>query len=163
MNKRVHQIAKERGLPAKDVLERLQAAGLKVKAVSSSVDEADARRVLDGGDGRPSARRLRTGARQRTRPRSAPAAGQVGKRSARSAPNRDSSPPTRRPLGADAPAARSDAGPARRAPSSEAAARPGGGRAGRLAASQRPRPSAPRATRFRVSARPATPAAGGAW
>jgi translation initiation factor IF-2 len=51
MNKRVHQIAKERGLPAKDVLERLQAAGLKVKAVSSSVDEADARRVLGDGDG----------------------------------------------------------------------------------------------------------------
>ena len=51
MNKRVHQIAKERGLPAKDVLERLQAAGLKVKAVSSSVDEADARRVLGDGAG----------------------------------------------------------------------------------------------------------------
>ena len=46
MNKRVHQIAKERGLAAKDVLERLQAGGLKVKAVSSSVDEAAARRVL---------------------------------------------------------------------------------------------------------------------
>jgi translation initiation factor IF-2 len=50
MNKRVHQIAKERGLPAKAVLERLQAAGLAVKAVSSSVDEAEAARVLgDGG------------------------------------------------------------------------------------------------------------------
>jgi translation initiation factor IF-2 len=51
MNKRVHQIAKERGVPAKDVLERLQAAGLKVKAVSSSVDEAEARRVLGDGNG----------------------------------------------------------------------------------------------------------------
>ena len=27
MNKRVHQIAKERGLPSKDVLKRLRAAG----------------------------------------------------------------------------------------------------------------------------------------
>ena len=49
MNKRVHQIAKEHGLAAKEVLERLKAAGLEVKAASSSVDEAEARRVL--GDG----------------------------------------------------------------------------------------------------------------
>src|SRR5919109_555185 len=55
MNKRVHQIAKERGLPAKEVLERLQAAGMSVKAVSSSVDEADARRVLGDGAAAPAA------------------------------------------------------------------------------------------------------------
>jgi len=51
MNKRVHQIAKERGLASKEVLERLQAAGLKVKAASSSVDEDVARSVLDNGAG----------------------------------------------------------------------------------------------------------------
>src|SRR5438874_2281669 len=51
MNKRVHQIAKEHGLAAKEVLERLRAAGLSVKAVSSSVDEDVARRVLGDGDG----------------------------------------------------------------------------------------------------------------
>ncbi|MBV9364385.1 MAG: translation initiation factor IF-2 [Solirubrobacterales bacterium] len=51
MNKRVHEIAKERGLAAKEVLARLQEAGLKVKAVSSSVDETVARQVLGGGDG----------------------------------------------------------------------------------------------------------------
>jgi len=50
MNKRVHEIAKERGLPAKDVLARLKAAGLDVKASSSSVDEATAQRVLGNGD-----------------------------------------------------------------------------------------------------------------
>src|SRR5947209_16266524 len=57
MNKRVHEIAKERGLAAKEVLARLQDAGLKVKAVSSSVDEDVARRVLGngGGDGRGTA------------------------------------------------------------------------------------------------------------
>jgi translation initiation factor IF-2 len=49
MSKRVHEIAKERGLPPKEVLAQLQAAGLKVKAVSSSVDEADALRVLGNG------------------------------------------------------------------------------------------------------------------
>jgi translation initiation factor IF-2 len=49
MNKRVHEIAKERGLPSKQVLARLQAAGFDVKASSSSVDEAAALRALDNG------------------------------------------------------------------------------------------------------------------
>ena len=51
MNKRVHEIAKERGLPAKDVLARLKAAGLDVKASSSTVDEAAALRALGNGGG----------------------------------------------------------------------------------------------------------------
>jgi translation initiation factor IF-2 len=50
-NKRVHEIAKERGLPAKDVLARLKAAGIDVKASSSSVDEDVAKRVLSNGGG----------------------------------------------------------------------------------------------------------------
>ncbi len=50
MNKRVHEIAKERGLPARDVLARLKAAGIEVKASSSSVDEEVAARVLANGD-----------------------------------------------------------------------------------------------------------------
>ncbi len=50
MNKRVHEIAKERGLPAKQVLEALRSAGVNVKAASSSVDEAVAQRVLGNGD-----------------------------------------------------------------------------------------------------------------
>src|SRR5436305_11443114 len=49
MNKRVHQIAKERGLPSKDLLERLRAAGLDVKAASSNVDEDAALKVLGNG------------------------------------------------------------------------------------------------------------------
>ena len=49
MNKRVHQIAKERGLAPKDVLARLKAAGIDVKASSSSVDEELAGRVLANG------------------------------------------------------------------------------------------------------------------
>jgi translation initiation factor IF-2 len=51
MPKRVHEIAKERGLPAKDVLDQLRAAGMNVKAVSSSVDEAAAARALGNGGG----------------------------------------------------------------------------------------------------------------
>src|SRR5581483_11518303 len=57
MSKRVHEIAKERGLAPKELLAQLQAAGLKVKAVSSSVDEADALRVLgNGGAGEAAAK-----------------------------------------------------------------------------------------------------------
>ncbi|MBV8431968.1 MAG: translation initiation factor IF-2 [Solirubrobacterales bacterium] len=51
MNKRVHQIAKERGLASKDVLERLRAAGVDVKAASSNVDEDVALKVLGNGAG----------------------------------------------------------------------------------------------------------------
>jgi translation initiation factor IF-2 len=51
MNKRVHQIAKERGLASKEVLERLRAAGIDVKAASSNVDEDVALKVLGNGDG----------------------------------------------------------------------------------------------------------------
>ena len=49
MNKRVHEIAKERGLSSKDVLERLRAAGVEVKAASSNVDEDVAHKVLSHG------------------------------------------------------------------------------------------------------------------
>jgi translation initiation factor IF-2 len=51
MNKRVHQIAKERGMPSKEVLERLRAAGIDVKAASSNVDEDVALKVLGNGAG----------------------------------------------------------------------------------------------------------------
>jgi translation initiation factor IF-2 len=46
--KRIHEIAKEQGLSSKDVLDKLQAAGLDVKAASSSVEEGDALRVMSG-------------------------------------------------------------------------------------------------------------------
>ena len=51
MAKRVHDIARERGLAAKDVLDRLRAAGLNVTAASSIVDEAAALRALGNGGG----------------------------------------------------------------------------------------------------------------
>src|SRR4051812_16426880 len=44
--KRVHELAKELGLDNKDVLTRLQAAGLDVKSHSSSVYEDEALAVL---------------------------------------------------------------------------------------------------------------------
>jgi translation initiation factor IF-2 len=44
--KRVHEIAKEQGISSKDLLEKLNAAGVAAKAAASSVEEADALRVL---------------------------------------------------------------------------------------------------------------------
>ena len=49
MNKRVHEIAKERGLTTKEVLAKLKAAGIEVKA-SSNVDEDVAVRALANGE-----------------------------------------------------------------------------------------------------------------
>jgi translation initiation factor IF-2 len=49
--KRVHEIAKSQGMTSKEVLAKLQAAGLEVKAAASSVEESDALKVLNGGNG----------------------------------------------------------------------------------------------------------------
>jgi len=55
--KRVYEIAKEKGVSSKDLLEALRAAGVEVKAAASTVDEADAARVLSAaagaGNGKP--------------------------------------------------------------------------------------------------------------
>ena len=55
MAKRVHEIAKERGVTAKELLEQLRAAGVDVKAASSNVDEDVAARVLGNGAAAPPA------------------------------------------------------------------------------------------------------------
>jgi translation initiation factor IF-2 len=49
--KRVHEIAKEKGISSKEVLAILQKAGLDVKAAASSVDEADIERAFAPGEG----------------------------------------------------------------------------------------------------------------
>ncbi len=51
--KRVHEIAKQQGISSKDLLEKLNAAGVAAKAAASSVEEADALRAL-GYNGTPS-------------------------------------------------------------------------------------------------------------
>jgi translation initiation factor IF-2 len=53
--KRVHEIAKEHGLSSKELLEKLKAAGVDAKAAASSVEEADALRVLGTNGGAPQA------------------------------------------------------------------------------------------------------------
>src|SRR5215217_8326632 len=47
--KRVHEIAKERGITSKETLEILQKAGLGVTAAASSVEEADAAKAFGNG------------------------------------------------------------------------------------------------------------------
>ncbi|HWF49898.1 MAG TPA: translation initiation factor IF-2 [Solirubrobacteraceae bacterium] len=51
--KRVHEIAKEQGMSPKVALARMQAAGMKVGAASSSVDEATALQALNNGTIQP--------------------------------------------------------------------------------------------------------------
>jgi len=47
--KRIYEIAKEQGVPSKELLERLNAAGVEAKAAASSVEESAALKVLGGG------------------------------------------------------------------------------------------------------------------
>src|SRR5215207_219276 len=51
--KRVHEIARERGMSSKEVIATLQKAGLDVKAAASSVDENDVARAFNGGAAAP--------------------------------------------------------------------------------------------------------------
>src|SRR5947207_7599120 len=96
MNKRVHEIAKERGMAPKELLQRLQGAGIEVKAVSSSVDEAVASRVLGNGDG---------AAGPAPDPASAAQAPAAEAPAAAQAPARDQAPPEQRPAREQPPAA----------------------------------------------------------
>ena len=51
--KRVHEIAKEQGISSKELLAKLSAAGVAAKVAASSVEEADALRVLAGNGASP--------------------------------------------------------------------------------------------------------------
>ncbi len=117
MSKRVHEIAKERGLTPKDVLEQLRAGGVNVKAASSSVDEATAGRILgnggNGGSGAPAAQA------------SAPAAP-----AAPTSPARAGAPPVRvagPPTPPAAPTRGAGNGPSGTRPGGGVSNRPGGG------------------------------------
>jgi translation initiation factor IF-2 len=122
MSKRVHEIAKERGLQPKELLAQLQAAGVKVKAVSSSVDEAEARRVLENGGGGDRAGSAKaTPADGGPQPRAAQRSDGGGERPQRPRQGRPDAPAAR----ADAPAPRSEAPGERPEGSAESAQRSG--------------------------------------
>src|SRR3954452_5566278 len=66
--KRVHEIAKERGISSKEVIAVLQKAGLDVKASASSVDENDIAMAFNGGTAQPAERGDRGGPSASQRP-----------------------------------------------------------------------------------------------
>src|SRR3954466_15592304 len=66
--KRVHEIAKERGISSKEVIAVLQKAGLDVKASASSVDENDIAMAFNGGQAQPAERGDRGGPSASPRP-----------------------------------------------------------------------------------------------
>src|SRR3954447_9203585 len=70
--KRVHEIAKERGISSKEVIAVLQKAGLDVKASASSVDENDIAMAFNGGNAQPAERGDRGGPPPSQRPGSTP-------------------------------------------------------------------------------------------
>src|SRR3954468_24491628 len=73
--KRVHEIAKERGISSKEVIAVLQKAGLDVKASASSVDENDIAMAFNGGKAQPAERGDRGGPQASERPGLSPSAG----------------------------------------------------------------------------------------
>jgi translation initiation factor IF-2 len=74
--KRVHEIAKERGISSKEVIAVLQKAGLDVKASASSVDENDIRMAFEGGsNGKKAKEQAAEQQQQGQRPGGQPAGG----------------------------------------------------------------------------------------
>ncbi len=131
--KRVHEIAKERGIPSKEVIAKLQAAGLNVKAAASSVDEADIELAFSGGKKAPDAGDRPKG-HNKGRPGAAKSGnGKAAPASRAAAPAPASKPPATPP--ASTPPAQAGAGPAAQRP----AARPTRDGAGAAAGGRRRR------------------------
>jgi translation initiation factor IF-2 len=72
--KRVHELAKQYDMPTAEVMKRLNAYGLNVKAAASAVDEGDADRALTG---KTPPKEAGNGAKPKPQPQ-APAAGGMG-------------------------------------------------------------------------------------
>jgi len=80
--KRVHEIAKQRGVPSKDVLAALQAAGVDVSTAASGVDESEAEKALGPAgkapaatpNGAPAPKATATGGKKPAAPKKASAA-----------------------------------------------------------------------------------------
>jgi len=126
--KRVHEIAKAKGLSSKDVLAALKKAGVEVKTASSTVDEAVAVKALDGDGAAPAA--------TKEPPKPAPKAQAPAKPPAAApkaeAPPKSAAPATEAPRPAAKPAAKpvqTSRGPVR--PKEKPAAATGGGASGK--------------------------------
>ena len=139
--KRVHEIAKERGISSKEVIATLQKAGLDVKAAASSVDADDAARAFNGGDAGKIARERAEQKQRRQAPR--PAGGQ----GFAAPPTRPVQRPVQRatPEQADGAAPQGDGRGPRQGSSGGAAGRTPGGQQGGAAAQAVSRAAQPRA------------------
>jgi N utilization substance protein A len=154
--KRVHEIAKERGMSSKDVLTKLQAAGLDVSAPASTVDEAAAAKALSGngagsGEGQP-----RAAKQAQSRPAASGQARPAASRQARPAASGQARPAA---SGQARPAASGQARPAapgQARPAAPGQARPATAGQARPAAPGQVRPAAP------GQGRPAAPGQAGA-
>ena len=118
--KRIHEIAKERGMSSKDVLLKLRAAGMDVTAAAAEVDEAEALRALAASG--PSAARPATTAQRTAASATARGAG------ATAAPPRPAATPAQRRAAAAGAPARGPAG----AEAGSDAAQPDAGRSRRV-------------------------------
>jgi translation initiation factor IF-2 len=122
--KRVHEIAKERGITSKEALEVLRSAGLNVKVAASSVEEEEAAKAFGNGAGAPA----------KAAPKAAKAKDTKAK-DAKAKEAQEKAPATEAKAGAPAAEATGEAPPAEAAPAgpaAEAPARPArqGGRQG---------------------------------
>src|SRR3982750_1490403 len=70
--KRVHEIAKQRGIPSKEVIAILQRAGLDVKTAAQSIDENDIAMAFSNGGRGPTAEPRDQGAEGRARAQQQP-------------------------------------------------------------------------------------------
>jgi translation initiation factor IF-2 len=133
--KRVHEIAKERGLSSKELLEKLHAAGIEAKAAASSVEEALALKALSDSSPAPAAKNGTAPAAKSAAPAApAPAAATPSKAAApapapaapAATPQSAAAPATAAPAAAPSASTAAPAAPAPGAPA--AAAAPGGER-----------------------------------
>jgi len=148
--KRVHEIAKEQGMSPKVALARMQAAGMKVGAASSSVDEDTALQALGNGAAQAAAPAGPNGAAQAT-----PPAGPNGTAKAPASPPRARSEGAKRAAAPTAPA--DAAAPPASTPAAPAAAGGQADAAGRAEADQ----ASKRPTRDSLQGERAPGAAGG--
>jgi translation initiation factor IF-2 len=130
--KRVHEIAKERGITSKEALEILQKAGLGVTAPASSVEEADAAKAFGNGA---------TATKAPAKPKKAAAKDDGAKAEAKGGAKAEA----KASGGAAAPAAEADGGAAEPAAKAEDApdAKPKGGGRSQQARPSITRPPAP--------------------
>jgi translation initiation factor IF-2 len=134
--KRVHEIAKERGITSKEALEVLRQAGLDVKVAASSVEEEEAARAFGNGAGASAPAATDAKAQTKTDAKDAKSAAAAKAEDATSAKSAGA-PAAKADDGAAAPEAQAEGGAAE--PQSEAeggAAQPAGGAGGQT--KQRP-------------------------